>query len=173
MSGGTNKAMYGGLRLAKVLVWLVYAYLIAAVIILILAFFLLLFAASPDAEFTQWVYRTADRALSPFWGIFPSVEAENGSVLDFAVVFAIIMYGILALVVQALVEWLDSKIMRARRRAAMGEAESVPAPAPATAQPSPAPAATPPPPPPPPPPTPPPTAPPTAPPTPPSDSPEV
>lgn len=165
MSGGTNKAMYGGLRLAKVLVWLVYAYLIAAVIILILAFFLLLFAASPDAEFTQWVYRTADRALSPFWGIFPSVEAENGSVLDFAVVFAIIMYGILALVVQALVEWLDSKIMRARRRAAMGEGEPVPTSAPATGQAPPEPA-TPPIPPPPAPPIPPPPAPP----IPPSDS---
>jgi uncharacterized protein YggT (Ycf19 family) len=131
MSNGTNKAMYGGLRLTKVLVWLVYAYLIVAVIILVLAFFLLLFAANPDAEFTQWVYRTANRALSPFWGIFPTVEADNGSVLDFAVVFAIIMYGILALVVHALVEWLDSKIIQARRRNRLAEKEYPATPPPA------------------------------------------
>src|SRR5882762_2753346 len=96
-----------GLRFAKVIVWLVYAYFIAATIILLLAFFLLLFDANTTASFTQWVYRSANRVLEPFRGIFPTVTSENGSVIDFAVVFAIIMYGILALLVQALVSWLD------------------------------------------------------------------
>ena len=55
-----------GLRFAKVVSWLAYAYFIAATIILTLAFFLLLFHASTSASFTQWVYRSADRALEPF-----------------------------------------------------------------------------------------------------------
>ena len=101
-----------GLRFARVVVWLAYAYFIAATIILVFAFFLLLFNASTDASFTQWVYRSANRVLEPFRGIFPTVTNGNGSVIDFAVVFAIIMYGILALVVHALVSWLDRQIVR-------------------------------------------------------------
>jgi uncharacterized protein YggT (Ycf19 family) len=103
-----------GLRFARVLVWLVYAFFIVATIILLLAFVLLLLNASTTASFTQWVYRSANRVLEPFRGIFPSVTNGNGSVIDFAVLFAIIMYGILALVVHALVTWLDHQIMRIR-----------------------------------------------------------
>jgi uncharacterized protein YggT (Ycf19 family) len=101
-----------GLRFARVVVWLVYAFFVAATIILLFAFFLLLFNASTDASFTQWVYRSANRVLEPFRGIFPTVTNGNGSVIDFAVLFAIIMYGILALVVHALVSWLDALIVR-------------------------------------------------------------
>jgi uncharacterized protein YggT (Ycf19 family) len=110
-----------GLRFARVIVWLVYAYFIAATIILLFAFFLLLFNASTSASFTQWVYRSANRVLEPFRGIFPTVTNDNGSVIDFAVVFAIIMYGILALVVHALVSWLDRQILRNRMTASSAE----------------------------------------------------
>lgn len=103
-----------GLRFAKVLVWLVYAYFMFAVIILTLAFFLLLFNASADAGFTQWVYRSADRVLEPFRGIFPNATADNGSVLDFAVLFAIIVYGILAMLVHAGIDWIDRRIFQAQ-----------------------------------------------------------
>ena len=102
------------LRFARVLVWLVYAFFVVATIILLLAFVLLLFNASTTASFTQWVYRSANRVLEPFRGIFPTVTSGNGSVIDFAVLFAIIMYGILALVVHALVTWLDHQIIRIR-----------------------------------------------------------
>ena len=105
------------LRLAKVLPWIVYAYLLLEVIVLTLAFFLLLFNASTGAEFTQWVYRSADRALEPFRGIFPSATADNGSVLDFAVLFAIIVYGILAMLTQSLIHWIDRKIAEERAKA--------------------------------------------------------
>lgn len=104
-----------GLRFAKVLVWLIYAYFLVAVIILVLAFFLQLFNASTTADFTEWVYRSADRVLQPFRGIFPTrAIGEQGSVIDFAVLFAIVMYGILALVVHAFVDWLDAKIVALR-----------------------------------------------------------
>ncbi len=106
-----------GWRLAKVLPWVVYAYLLLEVIVLTLAFFLLLFNASTDADFTQWVYRSADRALEPFRGIFPSATADNGSVLDFAVLFAIIVYGILAMLAQSLIHGIDRKIHEERAKA--------------------------------------------------------
>ena len=112
-----------GLRFAKVVVWLIYAYFVAATIILLFAFFLLLFNASTDASFTQWVYRSTNRVLEPFRGIFPTVTNGNGSVVDFAVLFAIIMYGVLALVVHALVSWLDEQIVR--RQIAAKAAEPV------------------------------------------------
>jgi len=98
------------LRFAKVLVWLVYAYFVFAVVILALAFVMQLFNASTTAQFTEWVYRSADRVLAPFRGIFPTVQHDNGSVVDFAMLFAIIMYGIFALAVHALVNWIDTKI---------------------------------------------------------------
>lgn len=112
-----DSSMVAGLRLAKILPWLVYLYLLLEVIVLTLAFFLLLFNASTDAEFTQWVYRSADRALEPFRGIFPSATADNGSVLDFAVLFAIIVYGILAMLAQSLIHWIDRKIFEERAKA--------------------------------------------------------
>ncbi|MET0665450.1 MAG: hypothetical protein ABW008_07810 [Acidimicrobiales bacterium] len=106
-----------GLRLARVLLWLVDAYLLLEVIVLPLAFFLLLFNASTDADFTQWVYERADRALEPFRGIFPSATVDNGSVLDFTVLFAIIVYGILAMVAQGAIHWIDRKIFEERVKA--------------------------------------------------------
>lgn len=106
-----------GLRLARVLPWLVYVYLLLEVIVLTLAFFLLLFNASTDAAFTEWVYRSAERAMEPFRGIFPSATGDNGSVLDFAILFAIIVYGILAMVVQSLIHWIDRKIAEERAKA--------------------------------------------------------
>jgi uncharacterized protein YggT (Ycf19 family) len=100
-----------GLRVAKVLVWLVYVLLALAVVILVMTFFLQLFNASTDAAFTRWVYRNADRVLEPFRGIFPTRDiGSDGSVIDFAVVFAIVMYGLLALAIHAAVEWLDHKV---------------------------------------------------------------
>lgn len=113
-----------GLRLGKLVTWLVYAYLMVAVVILVLAFFLMLFNASTAAEFTQWVYRSADRVLQPFRGIFPTAQlGEQGSVIDFAVIFAIIMYGIFAMIVSTLVSWLDRKIDEHRHALAASAAE--------------------------------------------------
>lgn len=110
-----------GLRFAKALVWLVYLFFLLATVILTLAFFLLLFNASTDAAFTEWVYRSAGRVLEPFRGIFPTMESESGSVISFAVLFAIIMYGIFAMLVHGVVYWLDAKIIEQRRKAQQAE----------------------------------------------------
>lgn len=107
-----------GLKVAKVLTWLVYAYVIVAVVMLTLYFFLLLFNADPSASFAEWVYRSADRVMEPFRGIFPTKEAGNGSVLDFAVLFAMLVYGIVALLLHSLISWLDYRVRLDRWRAA-------------------------------------------------------
>lgn len=133
-----------GLRVARVLVWAVRAVVLAAVVILVLTFFLLLFNASTAAEFTQWVYRSADRVLQPFRGIFPTAAlGDRGSVVDFAVLFAIIVYTLLGEAVGALVAWLDrttaeqqAAAQRARYEAALrGVARPGEVPAPRAAAP--------------------------------------
>ena len=96
-------------RVARFLVYLVYAFALASVVVLLIAFFLKLFSASTSAPFVQWIYRSTDRIMQPFRGIFPSVEGESGSVLDVSLLFAMLMYGLLAMGVHALIEWINSK----------------------------------------------------------------
>ncbi len=112
-----------GLRFTRALAWLVYAYFVLASTILTIAFFLLLFNASTTADFTQWVYRSADRVLEPFRGIFPTAVGESGAVLDFAVLFAIIMYGILAAAAGAFLAYLDRRTQEHRAALARSQAE--------------------------------------------------
>ena len=103
---------------SRALSYLVYAYLLAVEVILFLGFFLLLFGASPSAGFTEWVYRSLDRAMEPFRGIFTAIElgttAGNDipSVFDTSVLFAMIVYGIVALVTHAFIVWLTSRLNR-------------------------------------------------------------
>ena len=113
-------------RLAKVLGWFVYAVVVVALVLLTLAFFLRLFGASTEAEFTQWVYRSVSRIMEPFRGIFPSEELDGESVLDFSLLFAMIIYSILALALHSLVEWLSNRVRR------LGAAAASSAPGPAT-----------------------------------------
>ena len=106
----------------KAIVWavraisyLVYFYLIVVEIILVIGFFLLLFGANPTAGFTQWAYRNLDRVMAPFRGIFsPSELGTTGNdvaaTFDTSVLFAMIIYGIVALLFSALIGWLSSRL---------------------------------------------------------------
>jgi uncharacterized protein YggT (Ycf19 family) len=104
------------MRFARWFVWFVWAYFTFVIVVLTLAFFLLLFNANPDVGFVDWVYRSADRAMEPFRGIFPTETAGNGSVFDFSILFAMIVYGIVASLVHALVNFLDRKIAEERAK---------------------------------------------------------
>jgi uncharacterized protein YggT (Ycf19 family) len=92
----------------------VYAFAIACIVILAIAFFLQLFNANQTAPFVDWAYRAAKRIMQPFRGIFPSVEGEQGSVFDVSMLFAMFMYGLLALGAHGLIAWIDRKIAAAR-----------------------------------------------------------
>jgi uncharacterized protein YggT (Ycf19 family) len=114
--------------ISRSIILFVYAFAIACIVILAIAFFLQLFNANQTAPFVDWVYRAARRIMQPFRGIFPSVEGEQGSVFDVSMLFAMFMYGLLALGLQALISWIDRRIASIRY-----EAMSQPATRPATA----------------------------------------
>lgn len=99
-------------RIGRVIVYFVYALAVVSVVILLIAFFLKLFAASESAPFVQWIYRATDRIMQPFRGIFPAVEGEGQSVLDVSLLFAMLMYGLLAIGVHALIEWINRRLAR-------------------------------------------------------------
>jgi len=101
-------------RISRALILFVSGFAIACIVILAIAFFLQLFNANTTAPFVDWVYRAAKRIMEPFRGIFPSVEGEQGSVFDVSMLFAMFMYGLLALGAQALIAWIDRKIATIR-----------------------------------------------------------
>lgn len=97
--------------------YLVYFYLIVVEIILFIGFFLLLFGANPDSGFTQWAYRNLDRVMAPFRGIFTPIQlgttsGDVAAVFDTSIVFAMIIYGIVALALSALIGWLSGRLMQ-------------------------------------------------------------
>ena len=99
-----------GIRVSRVLVLFIYGFAIVCTVILAMAFFLELFNANEGTSFVEWVFRATDRIMQPFRGIFPAVEGESGSLLDPALLFAMFMYWLLAIGMQALVGWIDRKI---------------------------------------------------------------
>ncbi|MDZ7733635.1 MAG: YggT family protein [Acidimicrobiia bacterium] len=109
----------GGLRVARWLVWFVYAVIVAVEIILAIAFFLLLLGANPAAPFAEWIYRSTERIMEPFRGIFGTVSPDgNESVLDLSLLFAMFIYGIAAILIDGLVRWIDTKVaeLKAKQR---------------------------------------------------------
>ena len=112
------------LRIARVLTYLVYAFVLFTLVILLLGFFLLLFGANPDVPFAEWVYRSLDRVMAPFRGLFESVQLNGDSVFDTSVLFAMIVYGIVGIALSALIHWLTAKQLILQRKRALAEAEA-------------------------------------------------
>jgi uncharacterized protein YggT (Ycf19 family) len=97
-------------RTARALTYLVYAWVIVSLIILTFGFFLLLFGANPDAAFAAWIYRGVERVMAPFRGIFEAVRLDGRSVLDGSVLFAMVVYGIVAMVLHSVIDWLTERL---------------------------------------------------------------
>lgn len=109
-------------RIARVVSYLVYFFVLASLVILVLGFFLKLFAANPDAAFTEWAYRNLDRTMEPFRGIFPApVVNDAGSVFDVSILFAMIIYSLVGLAVSSLLDWLTGKMQALDRQRALEE----------------------------------------------------
>jgi len=109
--------LVGLVALARGLTYLVYAFVIVALIVLVLGFFLLLLGANPEAAFAEWSYRALDRVMAPFRGLFESIQINGESVLDVSVLFAMIVYGIVALALGGLIEWLSQRLAAMRSAA--------------------------------------------------------
>jgi uncharacterized protein YggT (Ycf19 family) len=104
------------LKVGRVLLWLVYLWVAITQVLLVLAFFLQLFGANPTAGFVQWVYRSTQRAMAPFRGIFESVPLSDESVLDVSVLFAMIVYGFIAFGLHLAIDWLTATLQTEERR---------------------------------------------------------
>lgn len=100
----------GVIKAARVLLWLVYAWVTVMLVLLFLTFILQLAGASPDAEFVQWVYRSVERAMAPFRGIFEPITFSGDSVLDGSVLFAMIVYGFVAMGLNVALDWLTGRL---------------------------------------------------------------
>src|SRR5271157_5826677 len=109
-----HSAEIGLARFGRAITYLVYAFVIIALVILVLGFFLLLFGANPDASFAAWVYRGLNRVMAPFRGIFKTVPINGNSVLDTSVLFAMIIYAMVGLALNALIAWLTRTIAGVR-----------------------------------------------------------
>lgn len=104
------------IRVARGLVWLIYAWLLATITLLFLAFILLLFGANPEAGFVEWVYRSVSRAMAPFRGIFEPVVLTDQSVFDVSMLFAMVVYLFVALGLNAAVDWISGRLQVAERQ---------------------------------------------------------
>ncbi len=117
-TGTEHRERRAALWVGRALTYVVYAYVLVTEIILALGFVLLLFGANPAPSFVAWVYRSMDRAMEPFRGIFTPIDLGTSggndveSVLDTSVLFAMIIYAIVALALRALLDWLTSRIAR-------------------------------------------------------------
>jgi len=109
--------------LARAIAYLAYAYLILTQIILVQGFLLRLFGANTGSSYVDWAYRSLDRVMAPFRGIFESIELNGNSVLDTSIIFAMVIYGILALLVHSLLDWLTYRLNRLERKRMIEEAQ--------------------------------------------------
>jgi uncharacterized protein YggT (Ycf19 family) len=119
---------------AKVLLWLVYAWVIVNLVLLFLAFVLQLLGANPDAGFAEWVYRSVRRSMAPFRGLFEPIELSGQSVLDTSLLFAMIVYGFVALFLKAAIDWLTGRVARRHREVAHQHPDALPGADPLTPQ---------------------------------------
>ncbi len=65
------------------------------------------FAANPDASFVHWVYASSDVLMQPFRGIFPTTVIGRDHVIDFSAIFAMVVYGLIALAFASVAVWLS------------------------------------------------------------------
>jgi uncharacterized protein YggT (Ycf19 family) len=100
----------GLLRAARVIVAVIYAVVFAYVVILGIAFVLLLLGASPTASFAEWIYRASSRIMEPFRGLFPNQQVNGDSVFDASLLFAVVIYSMLALLLHAGISWMSDRI---------------------------------------------------------------
>jgi hypothetical protein len=107
---------------ARCIAWFIYAVAIVTEVILLLGFVLKLFGANPSAGFVEWVYRSLDRAMAPFRGMFEPIDIGTAAndvpaVLDTSILFAMLTYAVILLAFRVLLDWLARQISRMDRPA--------------------------------------------------------
>ncbi|MGH2517210.1 MAG: YggT family protein [Ktedonobacterales bacterium] len=75
--------------------------------LLLVRIVLLFLAANPSATFSSLIYGWSAPLVAPFQGVFPNVVGNQGIVVDAAAILAMIVYAILARVVEAVIGLLS------------------------------------------------------------------
>jgi uncharacterized protein YggT (Ycf19 family) len=103
------------IKAARVLTYIGYGYALVASAFLGFGFFLLLFGASTDAAFTEFIYKVAAEFLQPFRGIFPSHPVGETGYFNASAIFAIMVYLFLAMLLHALLTYVTTVQVRHQR----------------------------------------------------------
>lgn len=100
----------GYLRFSKVIVWLMYIWVMIGVVSLGLRVFLLAFSANTAAGFANFIMRVSGDYLQPFRGIFQLREINETGYLDVSAIFAIVVYLFIAWGFKSLIDFVQDKI---------------------------------------------------------------
>jgi uncharacterized protein YggT (Ycf19 family) len=73
------------------------------------------FGANPDNGFVQFIYNSSGALMQPFRGVFPTETIGNNHVVDFSALFAMVVYGLIALAFAALASWLTPAVVVKKR----------------------------------------------------------
>lgn len=98
------------LKLSKILVWVMYFWVLIGIITLVLRVLLLAFSANPSAGFSQFIAKVSSDYMDPFRGIFPPHSIGETGYLDVSAIFAIVVYIFLAWGVSSLISYVQNKI---------------------------------------------------------------
>ncbi len=115
----------GGLKFSKVIVWIMYVWVMIGVVALTLRVFLLLTSANTVAGFANFVMRLSADYLQPFRNIYTGREGETGY-LDVSAIFAIIVYLFIAWGIHSLINYVQNKIDQSvKEQKAIGRVKKV------------------------------------------------
>lgn len=100
------------IKFSRAISYIVYAFVIIAVVSLIFGFFLLLFGANTDTPFVKFVYNVAYEFMQPFRGIFPTRSVGETGYFSATALFAIIVYLLLGAAIQSLISYINVKMAK-------------------------------------------------------------
>ena len=100
----------GFLRISKIIVWLMYLWILFGIIVLLLRVFLLAFSANTAAGFGQFVMNTSSDYLNPFRGLFPPHQVGDTGYIDVSALFAIVVYLFVAWGFNSVISYIQRKI---------------------------------------------------------------
>lgn len=98
------------IKFGRGLSYFVYAFTITACIFLVIAFFLLLFGANIDTPFVKFIYNGARDFMQPFREIFPVRQFGSNSYFNPGIIFAIIIYLLIAAGVNTFIVFITNKM---------------------------------------------------------------
>jgi hypothetical protein len=109
-------------RWASLVTIAVLVYVVVVEVILAIGFVCLLVGAEPSNWLTETVYRSVARAFQPLRGTFGALETGTTGagavepVVETSILFAMVVYGIIALAAHDLVQWLAGPRRAPERR---------------------------------------------------------